>query len=341
MSEQLLDDARLGEYLSSQIADFDGLREVKKFSDGQSNPTFLLNADSGRYVLRSKPPGKLLPSAHAVEREYRVMKALEPTPVPVPKMLHLCEDTGITGAVFFVMQHVEGDIHWNAALPDHTNQQRANIYDSMNCTLADLHDVDYEQLGLGDYGKPGNYFERQLNRWTAQYRASETETIDAMDRLIHWLHDALPPDDGQACLVHGDYRLDNMIFESGGSKVAALLDWELSTLGHPCADLAYQCMQLRLPSDAMIPGLAGADRASLGIPSEAAYVQGYCDRRGIDSIENWSFYLAFSFFRLAAILQGVYKRGIDGNASSEKARRVGALAAPLAKMGYAIVQTER
>ncbi|MBD2859617.1 phosphotransferase family protein [Spongiibacter sp. KMU-158] len=338
MSAFELDTESLNRYLEANVAGFEGPLTAEKFAGGQSNPTYLIDAKSGRYVLRRKPPGKLLASAHAVDREYRVMNALASTPVPVPTMRILCEDESVIGSMFYLMDFVEGEIHWNAALPDHTKEQRTAMYNSMNKVLADLHNVDVEAVGLADYGKPGNYFERQVGRWTKQYRASETETIAEMETMMSWLSENLPADDGQVCLAHGDFRLDNMMFEKGGSNVVALLDWELSTLGHPYADLAYQCMQWRLPGDAAIPGLGGIDRSALGIPTEQEYVQAYCERRGIAKIENWEFYLVFSFFRLAAILQGVLKRSIDGNASSQKAQDYGAMVKPLAELGVATIE---
>lgn len=320
-----LDPAALGAYLEAHVADFAGLERIEKFSAGQSNPTYLLTAASGRYVLRAKPPGKLLKSAHQVDREFRVMQALAGTDVPVPKVLHLSGEESPIGRMFYVMAHVDGRIFWDPALPEVAdNAGRAAIYDAMNETLAALHDVDVEAAGLADFGRPGSYFERQLSRWTSQYRASETGTVEAMDRLIAWLETHLPADDGRVALVHGDYRLDNMIFAPDAPKVVAVLDWELSTLGHPFADLAYQCMQWRLPHESSFKGLGGIDRAALGLPSEEAYVEAYCRRRGLERIDNWTFSLAFSFFRLAAICQGVYKRALDGNASNpEKAGTYG------------------
>ena len=310
--------AALGAYLAVEIAGFGALTGMEKFAGGQSNPTFKLTASSGTYVLRRKPPGKLLKSAHAVEREYRVMKALEKSAVPVPRMRHLCEDESVIGTAFVVMDFLEGRIFWNPALPELDTAGRAAVYDEMNRVLAALHTVDIEAAGLSDFGRPGDYFHRQLMRWTEQYRASETETRPDMDKLIVWLAHRLPEDDGRIALVHGDYRIDNMIFAAGEPKLAALLDWELSTLGHPFADLAYQCMQWRLPNQGSMRGLAGIDRAALGLPSEAEYVARYCERMGIGGIRNWTFYLAFSFFRLAAILQGVLRRALDGNASDPK-----------------------
>lgn len=340
MSNFDLDTDAMCDYLEANVDGFKGPLTAEKFAGGQSNPTYLIEAASGRYVLRRKPPGNLLKSAHAVDREFRVMSALADTPVPVPAMRVLCEDDSVIGSMFYVMDFLDGRIFWNAALPDQSPEERATLYDNMNKVLADLHNVDVEKVGLSDYGKPGNYFERQLSRWTKQYRASETETVDAMEKLIVWLEANVPEDDGQACLVHGDFRLDNMMIGKDSTDIIALLDWELSTLGHPYADLAYQCMQLRIPGDAAIPGLGNVDRSALGIPTEEEYVARYCQRRGIDGIDNWVFYLAFSFFRLSAILQGVYKRALDGNASSQKAMDYGALAKPLAELGMALVEEE-
>lgn len=328
----------LGPYLEARIEGFKGLRSAEKFASGQSNPTFLLTADSGQYVLRRQPPGQLLRSAHAVDREYRVIHALRGTEVPVARAYHLCEDRDVIGSMFYVMSFEQGRIFWNPALPELDNSQRAGIYDEVNRVLAALHDVDIEAVGLGDYGHPGNYFERQISRWSKQYRASETESIEAMDKLIDWLPANVPENDGKVSLIHGDYRLDNIIFHPTGTRALALLDWELSTLGHPYADLAYQCMQLRLGQDAVIAGLGDIDRNALGIPSEEAYVARYCERRGLDRIPHWNFYLVFSFFRFAAILQGVLKRAIDGNASSRKALDYGALAPTLAMMAVDLIQ---
>lgn len=333
-----LDTVVLGAYLEKNIAGFKGPLIADKFAGGQSNPTYLIAAASGKYVLRRKPPGELLKSAHAVDREYRVMKALAQTNVPVPKMRVLCEDDSIIGSMFYVMDYIDGRVLWDAALPEQNPAERSAIYDAMNQVLADLHNVDVDAIGLSDYGRPGNYFERQLSRWTTQYRASETAIVPAMEAMIEWLNANLPPDDGLVCINHGDFRLDNMMFDNKEPKVLALLDWELSTLGHPYADLAYQCMQLRIPSDATIPGLGSVDREALGIPSEQEYVRRYCERRGIEGIDHWVFYLVFAFFRLSAILQGVYKRAQDGNASSEKAMAYGALAAPLAELGMLLIE---
>jgi aminoglycoside phosphotransferase (APT) family kinase protein len=335
-----LDQSALEAYLDAHVAGFRGPLALRKFDTGQSNPTYAVEAASGRYVLRRKPPGQLLKSAHAVDREYRVMQALAGTDVPVPRVRALCEDESVIGTAFFVMDHVEGRILWDPALPDLGAPERAAIYDEMNRVLAALHGVDPAAVGLADYGKPGNYFARQLARWTSQYRASETETIAEMDRLIDWLAAHQPADDGCVSIVHGDYRIDNMIFAADAPKILAVLDWELSTLGHPFADLAYQCMQWRLPN-AGHRGLLGIDRAAYGIPSEEAYVARYCARRGLSHIDDWTFCLAFSFFRLGAILQGVYKRALDGNASNpEKARATGGYVRVLARMADELVAAE-
>lgn len=333
-----LDERALAAYLSRHVPELGEFASLRKFKDGQSNPTFLLNAANGRFVLRKQPPGKLLKSAHAVDREYRVMQALADTAVPVPRVLHLCDDPGVIDGKFFVMSFEDGRTFWDAALPELDNEGRSAVYAEMNRILAALHDVDVGAVGLDDYGRPGNYFARQTHRWSEQYRHSETTKIPAMDRLIEWLPLNLPPDDGQVSLIHGDYRLDNLMFHADRPEARAVLDWELSTLGHPYSDLAYQCMQLRLARDAVIPGLGGTDRAALGIPTEEQYVAAYCGARGLDGIPDWSFYLAFSFFRLAAILQGVMKRAIDGNASSTKALEYGGAASVLAGMGIAIVE---
>ncbi len=320
-----LDQKALAPYLEANIPGFSGLAAIEKFKSGQSNPTYLLTAQSGRYVLRAKPPGQLLKSAHQVDREFTVMKALAGTAVPVPDMLHLSAEDSPIGRMFYVMGFIDGRIFWDPVLPEASgNDERAAIYDAMNATLAALHDVDVEAVGLGDFGRPGSYFARQLARWTSQYRASETGGIADMDRLIVWLETHMPADDVSVSLVHGDYRLDNLIFAPDRPRVAAVLDWELSTLGHPFADIAYQCMQWRLPHASGFRGLGGVDRAALGLPSEEDYVAAYCRRRGLAGIGNWTFFLAFSFFRLAAICQGVYKRALDGNASNpEKARTYG------------------
>lgn len=336
-----IDEAALGTYLEAHWPGFKGPVKAEKFSGGQSNPTFLLTHAGGKAVLRKKPPGQLLKSAHAVDREYRVMKALWDTAVPVPDMYVLCEDDSVIGTAFFVMQFVEGRIIWDPAMPDATVADRAGVYDAMNAALAALHRVDVAAVGLSDFGKPGNYFARQLSRWTENYRASETDAIPDMDSLIAWLTEHLPADDGRASLVHGDYRIDNMLFAHDAPKLLAIVDWELSTVGHPFADLAYQCMQWRLPNEGSFRGLAGVDRAATGIPTEAAYVALYGERTGFGKIPDWQFHLAFAFFRLAAILQGVLKRALSGNASNpERALKARRNVPILARMALDVIEKE-
>ncbi len=320
MTAQDLDTTRLNGFLEEHIPGFSGPVSAEKFDGGQSNPTFKLTAGNTHYVLRRKPPGELLKSAHAVDREYRVITALQDTEVPVPKTYVLCEDDDIIGSMFYVMEYKEGRILWDPLVPEvDTNEERAGIYDAMNKTMAALHNVDVDAVGLSDFGKPGNYFERQLSRWSKQYRASETENIPDMENLMKWLEERMPEDDGTVTLVHGDYRLDNMMFHPDKSEVIALLDWELCTLGHPLADLANQCMAWMLPRDGRIAGLAGIDRSSLGIPTDEEYIAKYCERTGRETIDNWNFYLVFSLFRLAAIIQGIVKRAQIGTASSADA----------------------
>lgn len=326
------DPAQLQRYLADTVEGFTRLDGIEKFSDGQSNPTYLITSGTQKFVLRAKPPGKLLKSAHAVDREYRVMSALAGTDVPVPKMLHLSGDDSPMGTQFFVMDYLDGRIFWDPALPELNKSERAPVYDAMNKTLAALHDLDPASIGLSDYGKPGNYFERQTARWSSQYRASETTHLPDADWVIDWLQDNMAEDDGASSIVHGDYRIDNMIFAKDAPTILALLDWELSTLGHPLADLAYQCMHWRLPNAAEFKGLAGIDRAAIGLPTEDEYVARYCDRRGITVPPNWPFYLVFSYFRFLAIVQGVLKRALDGNASNPKNNdMIGMFVAMLAK----------
>ncbi len=324
--------ANLGTWLEKHLNGFQGLQSATKFNSGQSNPTFMLEARSGRYVLRRKPHGPLLASAHAVDREYRVISALAETNVPVPRALLLCSDDSVIGSMFYVMEFLDGRTLWDHALPGFSNQQRAAIYAELNRVLAALHSVNVAAVGLADYGRPGNYYSRQISRWLRQYRASATGKSESMEKLIAWLESHVPPDDGRSALVHGDYRLDNVMFDRHDERAIGVLDWELSTLGHPFADLAYQCAQWRFPHDTdLMPGLGGVDRSSLGIPTEEEYVAMYCRRMGVDHIDHWNFYLAVSYFRLAAICQGVYKRGLDGNASSVLAPRYGHLAEYIAR----------
>jgi aminoglycoside phosphotransferase (APT) family kinase protein len=332
-----LDLARLARYLEQHVAGFRGPLRATKFAGGQSNPTYLLDAQSGRYVLRRQPPGQLLKSAHAVDREFRVLSALADTPVPVARAWHLCEDRDVIGSMFYVMSYEEGRIFWNPALPEVERDERRGYYASIVKTLAALHDVDPQAVGLADYGRAGNYFERQIGVWTKQYRAAETQRIDAMEALIDWLPAHCPADGLRASLVHGDFRIDNLIFASDAPQVRAILDWELSTLGNPLADLAYFCMCLRLPAHGHITGLRGQNRADLGVPDEEEIIAQYCALRGLPAIDNWPFYLAFSFFRLASIAQGVKARALQGNASSEQAHQVGAMVEPLAQLAAELI----
>jgi aminoglycoside phosphotransferase (APT) family kinase protein len=327
-----LDTASLQKYLATQIENFGAIDSCEKFAGGQSNPTFLIKAGERKYVLRRKPPGLLLKSAHAVDREYRVMKALENSPIPVPKMLVLCSDESVIGSMFYLMEYIEGRIFWNSTLPEVSNSERSAMYDEMVRLLAAMHSLDLDARGLRDYGKPGNYFSRQVTRWSEQYRAGQTRQQPAMETLMAWLNANIPADDGRVALIHGDFRFDNVIFHPTEPRVIAVLDWELSTLGHPWSDIAYQCMQLRLPENFIIPGLGGCDRAALGIPSETEYLARYCELTKIDNIPLWDFCVVFSFFRLAAILEGVYKRSLDGNASSTKAAQYGAVVEPMAEL---------
>jgi len=338
MGNDQLDLDALTSYLLPRASEIGELLSAKKFSDGQSNPTYLLTTTTDEYVLRRQPAGELLKSAHAVDREFRVIRALQASEVPVARAIHLCQDRDVIGSLFYIMSYQRGRIFWDPTLPELDNSQRRDIYTEMNRVLAALHDVDVEAVGLSDFGRPGSYFERQISRWSGQYRASEIEPIPAMDKLIEWLPRNMPVDDGKVSLIHGDYRIDNIIFDSSGIEARALLDWELSTLGHPYADLAYQCMQWRMERDCVIPGLGDIDRESLGIPNEADYVLQYCQRRGLESIPDWTFYLAFGFFRFAAILQGVLKRALEGNASSKKAFDYGALAPVLARKAVELIE---
>jgi aminoglycoside phosphotransferase (APT) family kinase protein len=333
------DTSALDAWAAEHVLGFAGPSMAMKFPTGQSNPTFLIENPSGRYVLRRKPLGKLLKSAHMVEREYRVMRALEGSGYPAPRALALCEDKTVAGSVFFLMSHVTGRIFWDPALPESTCEERAGVYDAMNEALAKLHAIDVAAVGLADYGKSGNYFARQWQRWSEQYRASESGEIVEMNRLIDWLGANMPPDDGRVALVHGDYRIDNMIFDADSPRLLAVLDWELSTIGHPFADLAYQCMQWRLPNVEGYRGLGGVDRKALGIPTESEYVAEYCRRAGLAEVPHWTFLVAFCFFRSAAIHQGVYKRWLDGNASNpELACKAGAGVPALAKLGMETVE---
>jgi aminoglycoside phosphotransferase (APT) family kinase protein len=329
-----IDSRRLAAYLRAHLPDCGDSVELEQFKGGQSNPTFLLRCGGRRYVLRRKPAGKLLPSAHAIEREYRVITALHRCGVPVARGYCLCEDDSIIGTAFYVMEYVEGRIFWEQSLPDMSGAQRGAIYAEMNRVIAQLHSVDYAAAGLADYGRPGNYFARQIARWTQQYRASETATIAAMENLIAWLPQHIPPGD-ETAVVHGDYRLDNLIFHPTRPQILAVLDWELSTIGHPLADFSYHCLSWHIPPT-QARGICGLDLPALGIPFEQDYIAAYCRRTGRAPIDagHWNFYLAYNLFRVAAILQGVMKRALDGTASSQQAHQTGAKARALAELGW-------
>ena len=314
------------------------VERIEKFPGGQSNPTYRVRTREGQMVLRRKPFGKLLPSAHAVDREYRLIEALHPTPVPVARPIALCEDPAIIGAPFYLMEMVEGRTFWKGELPDCDPQERRAIYNAMIDALAALHAVDHEAVGLGDYGAPGNYFARQVGRWTKQYRAAQTDDIPEVERLIEWLPRTLPQQD-RTSIIHGDYRIDNMMFEKNGTNCLAVLDWELSTIGHPYADLASVIMQWQMPAGSEGRGLAGVDRKALGLPSDEEFIASYCERRGLPEIENFGFYLSFCFFRMAGIIQGVLKRALDGNASNpERAMKVGEHVPAFAEKGLEALQ---
>ncbi|MBF9031676.1 phosphotransferase [Rhodobacterales bacterium HKCCE3408] len=331
---QDLDTRVITAWMAAQISQFRGPVHAQKFEDGQSNPTFLLSARSGNYVLRRKPPGKLLKSAHAIEREYRVQKALEHTNVPVPKMIALCENDALIGSSFYLMEFVRGRVFDDPSLPGLDKAQRTQVIDEMCKTLAAIHSVDLDATGLSDYGPRGDYFARQIDRWSEQYYASETGTLAEMDELISELKRVKPADDGQVVLVHGDYRLDNMIFDRDTLKCLAVIDWELSTLGHPMADVAAVIMQWQMPPGPAGRGLRGVDRWTLGIPSDEEFVFRYCARRKIELPRHFGFYVAFAFFRMGAILQGVKKRALDGNASNPKrALELGEMVPDFARQG--------
>jgi aminoglycoside phosphotransferase (APT) family kinase protein len=337
-AQHAFDTVRLAAWMQAHIEGFLGPIDVQQFSGGQSNPTFLVQSANHRYVLRRKPPGKLLPSAHAVDREYRVIAALAQSQVPVAKAYALCEDSAVIGTAFYVMDYVEGRLFWDAALPEVAAPGRRAIYQELTRVIAALHAVDYAAVGLGDFGKPGHYIERQVARWTQQYRASQTESIDAVEQLIEWLPQHIPADE-QTSIVHGDFRLDNAIFHANEPRILAVLDWELSTLGHPLVDLAYLCMRYHLSAD-QFRGLGGLDPAALQIPSEAECVADYCRRLGRAPVapQDWTYYLAFNMFRLTGILQGVLARAIQGNASSATALEAGRRARPLAEQAWTLVR---
>ena len=336
--QHAIDAERLGAWLAANVAPLDGPLEIAQFKGGQSNPTYMLAAGRQRYVVRRKPPGKLLPSAHAVDREFRVIRALAGTDVPVAKAHALCEDDSVIGTAFYVMEYVSGRVLWDPSLPGLEPAARAAIHDEINRVIAALHRVDFEAVGLGDFGRTGEYIARQVARWSKQYQASETEKIAAMDNLIAWLPENIPAGD-ETSIVHGDYRIDNVIFHPEEPRILAVLDWELSTLGHPLADFAYHCMVWRIPPGTF-RGLGGLDLAGLGIPSERDYVAAYCRRTGRAGIDprDWEYYMVYNMFRIAAIVQGVMARALQGNASSAQALETGRAARPLAELAWRQVE---
>ena len=344
--QHAFDVAALEAWLQAHLPGFAGPLAVLQFKGGQSNPTFKLTTPAASYVMRAKPgpAARLLPSAHAIEREYRVMAALAGRGVPVPAMLALCEDEAVIGRAFYIMSFADGRVLWDQSLPGLTPAGRGAIYDEMNRIIAALHCVDVAAAGLAGYGKPGNYFERQIGRWGKQYLASATQPIEAMERLVQWLPTHMPAsarDASKVAIVHGDYRLDNLVFHPTEPRVLAVLDWELSTIGHPLADFSYHCMAWHIPPGAF-RGIGGLDHAALGIPGEAAYIARYCERTGLATpaslAADWNFYLAYNLFRMAAILQGIAKRVEDGTAASGQARQAGAGARPLAELGWRFAQ---
>ena len=328
---------RLERWMAQHIDGFRGPLAADQFEGGQSNPTYKLLSGSGSYVVRRKPAGQLLPSAHAVDREYRVMGALSGTPVPVPEVYALCEDDAVIGSVFYVMEFLDGRIFWDPRLPDLAPAERQAMFQSMNAVIAELHSLDYAAVGLAEFGRPGNYMARQVARWSRQYQASETEKQPAMDRLIEWLPCHLPPD-GEPRIVHGDYRIDNLIYHPTEPQVIGVLDWELSTIGDPLADFAYHVMTWRVTPE-LFRGLAGVDFTASGIPTEAEYVAAYCTRTGRRRTPDWEFYMVYSLFRMAAIAQGIAKRAIDGTAASRDAHELGRVARPFGEQAWALARS--
>ena len=326
-----INSANLQTWIDEYVPNTGEIKAIEQFKGGQSNPTYKIITESKNLVLRRKPPGKLLPSAHAVDREYKVITALYETDVPVPKTYGLCEDDDVAGTAFFVMDFLDGDLFWDPMIPSMTNTDRTEIYKNKNKTLAKLHSVDYKKIGLEDYGKPGNYVARQVSRWSKQYRASETDNIEAMNNLIDWLPKNIPDDD-ETTIVHGDYRLDNMILKN--NEVIGILDWELSTLGHPIADFSYHCLSWRTQE-------AFWDQAKLkelGIPSEREYMEMYCENSGKDLSKNWEFYMAFNMFKIAGILQGILGRVRDGTAASKHAEERGNMVFPLSEAAWSTIE---
>ena len=326
-----IDSANLQPWIDEYVPNAGSIKAIEQFKGGQSNPTYKIITESKNLVLRRKPPGKLLPSAHAVDREYKVITALYETGVPVPKTYGLCEDDDVAGTAFFIMDFLDGDLFWDPMIPTMTNRDRTQIYKNKNKTLAKLHSVDYKKIGLENYGKPGNYVARQVSRWSKQYRASETDNIEAMNNLIDWLPKNIPDDD-ETTIVHGDYRLDNMILKN--NEVIGILDWELSTLGHPIADFSYHCLSWRTQE-------AFWDQAKLkelGIPSEREYMEMYCENSGKDLSNNWEFYMAFNMFKIAGILQGILGRVRDGTAASRHAEERGNMVFPLSEAAWSTIE---
>jgi aminoglycoside phosphotransferase (APT) family kinase protein len=351
-AKHAFDTAALEAWLQKNLEDFRGPLTVEMFKGGQSNPTYRLVTPQRSYVMRAKPGpvAKLLPSAHAVEREFAVMRGLHGTDVPVPRMYVLCEDESVIGRAFYVMEYMQGRVLWDQALPGMTPQQRGEIYDEMNRVIAALHTVNFAERGLAGYGKPGNYFERQIGRWTKQYKASAdgagpmSQPIPEMEKLLDWLPANIPPaarDEGKVSIVHGDYRLDNLMFHPTEPRIIAVLDWELSTLGHPLADFSYHCMSWHIPHGAF-RGIGDLDLRALGIPAEDDYMRRYCDRTGLATVADlkadWNFYLAYNLFRIAAILQGIAKRHEAGTASSPEAADAGKRARPMAELAWQFAQ---
>ena len=346
-AQQMFDTTALLAWLDAHVPGFKGPLSIEQFKGGQSNPTYKLGTPDRVYVMRAKPGpvAKLLASAHAIEREFAVMRALHGTAVPVPRMLALCEDESVMGRAFYVMEFVQGRVLWDPSLPGMSMRERSAIYDEMNRVIAALHQVDFSAIGLSGFGKPGNYFERQIGRWSKQYLASVTQDIEAMNKLIAWLPANVPDsarDETETSIVHGDYRIDNLVFHPTEPRVLAVLDWELSTLGHPLADFSYHCMSWHIRTSDVARGLGGLDLAALGLPDELSYVQRYCERTGRGDahavLRDWNFYMAYNLFRIAAILQGVAKRAEDGMASSARAREAGAGARPMAGLGWEFAQ---
>ncbi len=332
------DERSLARFMGEKVAGFVPPLKVEQFKGGQSNPTYRLTDGAGRrYVLRRKPPGKLLPSAHAVDREFRVISALNKTNVPTPRAYALCEDDSVVGTAFYIMEYCDGRVLWDPLLPEVPKEGRAAIHRATFEVLARLHSVDYKALGLADFGRPGSYVARQISRWGKQYKASETEKIDSMDRLLDWLPQHLPSAD-ETVLVHGDYRLDNMVFHASAPEILGVIDWEISTLGDPLAELSYVCMMWRTPKD--WGGLLGHDLQALGLPTEREMVGYYCElaQRRPPEPTLWEFYMAYNLFRVSCIRQGVYARSLDGTASNVRAADSGKLVRPAADLAWQLVE---